>query len=114
MENEATKMAIAVPGSLGIILAIATFVFMAWLVRFVLKTNEKREDRLASIIEKDLAAQKVQLDRLEEGHRFQRIEHDKIISNQEKSLVRQDAVANILERLTGIVMGNTRSHGKQA
>lgn len=107
-----TKMAVAVPGSLGIILAIATFIFMAWLVRFVLKTNEKREDRLASIIERDLASQNEQLDRLEEGHRFQRAEHQQILENQKRSIERQDAVALILERMVGILSSPNNSHIK--
>lgn len=102
--SELTKTAIAVPGALGIILAIATFVFMAWLVRFVLKTNEKREDRLAKIIESDLEGQKAQLDRLEEGHRFQRAEHEKIMVNQDKCLERHDASVLVLERIAGMLL----------
>lgn len=107
--EEMSKVAVAVPGSLGIILAIATFVFAGWLIRYVLKTNEKREERLAKLIETDLANQKMQLDRLEEGHRFQRLEHQNILDTQKKSVERQDAVALILERLIGI-LNNTGSH----
>ncbi len=108
--DEMSKIAVAVPGSLGIILAISTFIFMAWLVRFVLQENAKREERLAGIIERDLAAQKMQLDRLEEGHRFQRAEHQTIIHNQEKSIIRQDAVAQILERIVGILTNGKPVH----
>lgn len=103
--TEITKTAVAVPGSLGIILSVSTFVFCAWLIRYVLKTNEKREDRLASLIEKDLSNQKSQLDRLEEGHKFQRAEHQALLENQNKYLLRQDATAQILERLVGMLSG---------
>ena len=109
MEDSLTKVAVAVPGSLGIILAIATFIFMAWLVRYVFKTNDKREERLARLIEVDLVNQKMQLDRLEEGHKFQRIEHQTIISNQGDFLKKQESIALLLERLLGLVTGNKSS-----
>lgn len=101
METELTKAAIAVPGSLGIILAIATFIFMAWLVRFVLKTNEIRESRLAGIIERDLAQQKTQLDRIETANAMQREEHKAILETQAKSNIANQNLAQILERICG-------------
>lgn len=112
--DEATKTALAVPGSLGIILSIASFVFMGWLIRYVLKTNEKREDRLADIITIHLAAQKAQLDKLEEADRFQRSEHVAIMENQKKSIERQDAVALILERMAGMLSYGEIKAFKQA
>lgn len=113
MADELTKVAIAVPGSLGIVLSISTFIFMGWLIRYVLKTNEKREDRLAEIITLHLAAQKTQLDKLEEADKFQRIEHTAIMDNQKKSIERQDAVALILERMVGMLSRGEMTAFKQ-
>lgn len=110
-EDQLTKMAVAVPGSLGIILAIATFVFMAWFVKDNQRQNEKREERLAQIIERDLTNQKSQLDSLAEANRMQRTEHQNIIDNQKSSLSRQDAMLAVLTTMTAILTTNSHNKG---
>jgi len=111
METEIAKVALAVPGSLGIVLAIATFGFMAWFIKDNQKQNEKREERLAGIIERDLVNQKEQLSRLEEAAKFQRAEHETIINGQKDSTFEHNKILNILERVAGMLSnhnGNTQ------
>lgn len=108
--SEATKIAVAVPGSLGIILAIATFIFMVWLVRFVLRTSEKREQEMRDFYSTHMLTQKAQLDRIETANNLQRAEHQAIIDNQQKSINRQDAVAQILERIVGMLSSGHQPH----
>lgn len=101
-----TELAVTVPGSLGIVLAIATFCFMAWLVRFVLKTNEKREERLAKIIENDLATQRNQIDSLVTANSMQREEHRVLLETAERINKSQNATSNLLSQILGMLSGN--------
>lgn len=104
--SEISKMAVAVPGSLGIILAIATFAFMAWFIKDNQKQNEKREERLAGIIERDLASQKAQLDRIETASTFQRREHEEILANQKESSNQHKDISGILAGIAGMLTGH--------
>lgn len=108
-EDAMVKVATAVPGSLGIILAIATFIFMAWFVKDNQRQNEKREERLAGIIERDLTNQRSQLEGISEANRMQRLEHQTIIDNQKASMGRQDAMLGLLQTMTGILTTGNKS-----
>ncbi len=83
---------------LGVALSIFIAGFLGWLLRFVLKENAKREDRLATIIENHLHALTESVNRLsqaiaerdrqmQEACRYQREEHREMI--------------HLLERLNG-------------
>ena len=107
MDQELIKSAATY--GLGTVLAILMAGFMGWVIRFILKDNAKREERLAEIIERDLIAQKSALEahdrrvseatqRAEEAHRRQREEHEEM--NR-----RQNATVQVLERIAGILAG---------
>jgi len=47
---------LAVNYGLGIVLSVGMACFLGWLLKYVLKQNEIREERLSSLISKDIAA----------------------------------------------------------
>ena len=106
---------------LGIVLSLLMAGFMGWVIRFILKENAKREERLAGIIERDLVAQKNALEqhdrrmseaaqRTEEANKRQREEHEQLsgkqkqlLDNQDSFSHRQDATVQVLERIAGVL-----------
>ena len=80
---------------LGVALSVFIAGFLAWILRFVLKENAKREDRLATIIENHLHALTESVNRLsqaiaerdrqmQEACRYQREEHREMVRLLEK------------------------------
>jgi hypothetical protein len=80
---------------LGIVLAVAIALFLGWLIRYVLRENAKREDRLAGIIENHLHALDESTHKLtnaitehdrasREGYRQQHEEHREIVKLLER------------------------------
>lgn len=72
---------------LGIVLAVGMACFQGWLLKYVLAQNEKREQRLSDLIQKDLMNQTKAINdhdarsvsaisSMEEAHRRQREEHE--------------------------------------
>ncbi len=80
----------AASNGLGIVLSIIIAVGLGWLLRFVLRENAKREDRLATLIENHLHALTESVNRInqaitehgreeKEANRYQREEHREMI-----------------------------------
>lgn len=111
--QDAVNTSIAVPGALGIILAIATFAFMAWLVWFVMINNQNRENRYIEVFQKELSQQQAALARIEQAGTYQRDEHNKMIQQGEECIKSHQANINILERISGILM-NGNAYIKKA
>lgn len=108
---------LAVNYGLGIVLSIAMAIFLAWLLKYVLKQNEIREQRLSELIIKDIAASTkaihdhdersvAAIKSIEEANRRQREEHeahkkalDKIEEENER---RREAQVQIIGALSAI------------
>lgn len=102
---------------LGIVLSIAMACFMGWLLKYVLKQNETREDRLASIISKDITGlgqifkdhdskQEDAINKFEEAHRYQRKEHEeqkkayeRILEENERRRIAQVEIVDALKQI---------------
>ena len=108
---------LAVNYGLGIVLSIGMAVFMGWLLKYVLKQNELREQRLSDLIIKDLAVTTKSINdhdersnsaikNIEEANRRQREEqeeHKKLLQQiEQENDRRRDAQQQIILALTGI------------
>lgn len=81
---------LAATNGLGIVLSVIIAIGLGWVLRFVLKENAKREDRLATIIENHLHSLTDSVSRInqaitdkdrqtQEVYRYQREEHQEMI-----------------------------------
>lgn len=116
--NDPEKLAqIAVNYGLGIVLSIGMAWFMVWLLKYVFKQNEIREQRLSDLIVKDIAlTTKAMIDhedksserfkRIDEANRRQREEHEahakKLDKIEEENERRRAAQVEIISSLKEI------------
>lgn len=116
--NDPEKIAqIAVNYGLGIVLSIGMAWFMVWLLKYVFKQNEVREQRLSELIVKDIALTTKSLidhedksserfKRIDEANRRQREEHEahnkKLDKIEEENERRREAQIEIISSLKEI------------
>jgi len=108
---------LAVNYGLGIVLSVGMACFLGWLLKYVLKQNEIREERLSSLISKDIAATtkaindsderaNIAFANLGEAHRRQREEHEthkKLLESiKEENDRRREAQVEIIGALKAI------------
>lgn len=108
---------LAVNYGLGIVLSVGMACFLGWLLKYVLKQNEIREERLSVLISKDLAATTKAINdhddksvsaikNIEEAHRRQREEHEahkKLLESiKEENERRREAQISIVTALNSI------------
>lgn len=109
---------------LGIVLSVGMACFLSWILKYVLMQNQIREERLSSLISKDIATNALAIEKntkaieehdnrsnlavqsLSEAHRRQREEHEahrKILENIEQENVRRrEAQIEIVQALKSI------------
>lgn len=89
---------LAVTHGLGVVLSIIVIGCLIWVLRYVLKANSAREERLAMIIENHLTKLDVKLGEhdtraiaairsMEEASKYQRQEHEKMMEILNKMVV---------------------------